>query len=200
MPGFDIRSDTRSDGTTHGRTTMIAVMPPEADRPTPAQDRGYWFGLLDEWGAPGRPYREIADWLTTEQGLSAWWAQKIIVEYEQARGVRDAGRRQDGTFAAGASRTIAADTERIRAAFLEPGLRERWLPVHGAEVRSGEKGRAVRLDLADGTRLQATLDATGPSRTAVAIEQSRMTDPAAVAPAKVYWKERLEALRELLEE
>ena len=40
---------------------MIAVMPPETSRPTPAQDRGYWFGLLDEWGAPGRPYREIAD-------------------------------------------------------------------------------------------------------------------------------------------
>jgi hypothetical protein len=178
---------------------MIAVMPPEADRPTPAHDRGYWFGLLDEWGAPGRPYREIADWLTAKQGLSAWWAQKIIVEYEQARGLRDAGRRQDGTFAAGASRTIPVDAERVRAAFLDAGIRERWLPGVGAEVRSGGRGRAVRLDLADGTRLQATLDATGPSRTAVAVEQSRMTDPAAVAPAKTYWKERLEALRALLE-
>jgi hypothetical protein len=179
---------------------MIAMMPPEAERPTPAQDRGYWFGLLDAWGAPGRPYREIADWLTSEQGLSAWWAQKIIVEYEQARGLRDAGRRQDGSFAAGASRTIAADTDRVRAAFLDAALRERWLPDVGAEVRSGEQGRTLRLDLADGTRLQATLDARGPSRTAVAVEQSRMTDPAAVAPAKAYWKERLEALRALLEE
>jgi hypothetical protein len=179
---------------------MIAVMPPETERPTPAQDRGHWFGLLDEWGAPGRPYREIADWLTAEQGLSAWWAQKIIVEYEQARGLRDAGRRKDGTFAAGASRTISADTERVRAAFLDPASRERWLPNIGAEVRSGEPGRTVRLDLADGTRLQATLEASGPSRTVVAVEQSRITDPAAVAPAKAYWKERLDALRELLEE
>ena len=149
---------------------------------------------------PGRPYREIADWLTTERGLSAWWAQKVIVEYEQARGLRDAGRRRDGTFAAGSSRTIAADTERVRAAFLDAGFRERWLPGVGAEVRSGEQGRAVRLDLTDGTRLQATLDDSGPSRTAVAVEQSRMTDPAAVAPAKAYWKERLEALKALLEE
>jgi hypothetical protein len=179
---------------------MIAVMPPEADRPTPAQDRGYWFRRLDEWGAPGRQYREIADWLTAEQGLSAWWAQKVIVEYEQARGLRDAGRRKDGTFAAGASRTIAADTERVRAAFLDHELRERWLPDIGANVRTGERGRTVRLDLGDGTRLQATLDARGPSRTAVAVEQSRMTDPAAVAPAKAYWKERLEGLRVLLEE
>ena len=179
---------------------MIAAMSPETDRPTPAQDRGFWFGLLDEWGAPGRPYREIADWLTAEQGLSAWWAQKIIVEYEQARGLRDVGRRRDGTLAAGASRTVRADAERVRRAFLDAALRDRWLPGVGAEVRSGERGRAVRLDLADGTRLLATLDVTGPSRTAVAVEQSRMTDPAAVTPAKAYWGERLDALKVLLEE
>ena len=179
---------------------MIALMPSETNRPTPAEDRGYWFTLLDDWGAPGRPYREIADWLTNEQGLSAWWAQKIIVEYEQARGLRDAGRRRDGTFAAGASRTIRADVERVREAFLDAELRDRWLPGVRAKVRSGEPGRAVRLDLADGTRLLATLDSNGPSRTAVAVEQSRITDPAAVTPAKGYWKERLDALRALLEQ
>jgi hypothetical protein len=179
---------------------MIALMPRDTDLPTPAQDRAYWFGLLDDWGAPGRPYREIADWLTADQGLSAWWAQKVIVEYEQARGLRDPGRRRDGTFTAGASRTIAADPERIRRAFLDATLRERWLPGVGTEVRSGEQGRTVRLDLADGTKLQATLDASGPGRTAVAVEQSRLTDPAAVEPAKAYWRTRLDALRSLLEE
>ena len=179
---------------------MIAVMPTDAGRPTPAQDRGYWFRLLDDWGAPGRPYRDIAAWLTTEQGLSAWWAQKVIVEYEQARGLRDAGRRRDGTLAAGASRTIDADPERIRSAFLDPNLRERWLPGVEADIRSGTQGRTVRLDLGDGTRLQATLDASGPSRTAVAVEQQRIMDPAGVGPARIYWKERLEVLRSLLEE
>ena len=179
---------------------MIALMPPNIDQPTPAQDRGYWFALLDDWGAPGRPYREIVDWLIAEQGLSAWWAQKLIVEYEQARGLRDPGRRRDGTYAAGASRTVAADPQRVRSAFLDPHLRARWLPGVGAEIRSAEHGRAVRLDLADGTRLQATLDMTGPGRTAVAVEQSRLIDPDAVGPAKAYWKERLEALRSLLEE
>src|SRR4029453_16306221 len=73
---------TRSSGLRRKERPMIAVMPPDIDRPTPAQDRGYWFALLDDWGAPGRSYREIADWLTAEQGVSAWWAQKVIVEYE----------------------------------------------------------------------------------------------------------------------
>lgn len=179
---------------------MIATMPTEQPRPTTGHDRAFWFAELDAWGAVGRPYREIADWLTTEQGLSAWWAQKLIVEYEQARGVRDPGRRRDGTFAAGASRTIAADAERVRAAFLDRELRERWLTDIGAEVRTAAQGRTLRLDLTDGTRLQVTLDATGPSRTAVAVEQSRIADPATVAPAKAYWKDRLDALRSFLEE
>lgn len=159
-----------------------------------------WFALLDEAGAAERPHAEIARSLADEQGVSGWWAQSITVEYEQARGLRDAGRRRDGTFAAGASRTISADAERVRDAFLDAELRDRWLPGIGAEIRSGAQDRAVRLDLADGTRLLATLDAAGPSRTAVAVEQSRMTDPAAVAPAKAYWKGRLDALRALLEE
>ena len=179
---------------------MIATMPTGQPRPSTGHDRAFWFAELDAWGAAGRPYREIADWLTREQGLSAWWAQKVIVEYEQARGLRDPGRRRDGTFSAGTSRTIAADTERVRSAFLDPMLRERWLPGVGAEIRSGEQGRAVRLDLGDGTRLQATLDASGPARTAVAVEQSRIPDPAAVGRAKAYWKERLGALKSLLEE
>jgi hypothetical protein len=53
--------------------------------------REEWFAVLDQWGAAGRPYREIASWLTGEHGLSAWWAQKLIVEYEQARGIRGQG-------------------------------------------------------------------------------------------------------------
>jgi hypothetical protein len=191
--------DDRISGLRRKERPMIALMVPDTNRPAPAQDRGYWFTRLDEWGAPGRSYREIADWLTAEQGLSAWWAQKLIVEYEQARGLRDPGRRRDGTFAAGASRTIAADPERVRSAFLDPTIRERWLPGVGAQIRSGEQGRAIRLDLGDATRLQATLDLTGPGRTVVAVEQSRLTDPDSVGPAKAYWKERLEALRSLLE-
>jgi uncharacterized protein DUF4287 len=50
--------------------------------------RGEWFALLDAWGASGRRYREIADWLMGEHDLSRWWAQNLIVEYEQARGLR----------------------------------------------------------------------------------------------------------------
>src|SRR4029453_3357936 len=95
-----------------------------------ATGRGYdeWFARLDEWGAPGRPYREIASWLTDSQGLSDWWAQKLVVESEQARGIRKPGARPDGTFTAGASKTVAAPAEATFHAFVDPDVRRRWLP------------------------------------------------------------------------
>ncbi len=93
--------------------------PSAALRRSTGRDRGEWFAVLDEWGAGGRPYRDIADWLMGEHGISAWWAQKLIVEYEEARGLRDAGVRPDGTFAGGASKTIAVPVQRLFDAFVD---------------------------------------------------------------------------------
>ena len=139
---------------------MIATMPTDQPRPTTGHDRAFWFAELDAWGAAGRPYREIADWLTAEQGLSAWWAQKLIVEYEEARGLRDRGARRDGTFSAGASRTVAAPVERVFEAFTDATARERWLPGVAVEVRAAQP-KVVRLGWPDGTRVQAQFDARG---------------------------------------
>jgi Polyketide cyclase / dehydrase and lipid transport len=179
---------------------MIATMPTEKQRPTTGHDRTFWFAELDAWGAAGRPYREIADWLTTEQGLSAWWAQKLIVEYEEARGVRDRGARRDGTFSAGASRTVAAPADKVFEAFADATARQRWLPGVAVEVRAAQPGKVVRLDWPDGTRLQAQVEAKGPNRTTVAVEHRRLPDAARVPTMRTYWQERLEALRSLLEE
>ena len=143
---------------------MIATMPTEKPRPTTGHDRAFWFAELDAWGAAGRPYREIADWLITDQGLSAWWAQKLIVEYEEARGVRDRGARRDGTFSAGASRTVAAPVEEVFEAFTDATAREHWLPGVAVEVRAAQPGKVVRLGWPDGTRLQAQFDAKGPEQ------------------------------------
>ena len=179
---------------------MIATMPTDKPRPTTGHDRAFWFAELDAWGAAGRPYREIADWLTTEQGLSAWWAQKLIVEYEEARGLRDRGARRDGTFSAGASRTVAAPVEEVFEAFTDASAREGWLPDVNVEVHATQPGKVVRLDWPDGTRVQAQFDAKGAERTTVAVEHQRLRDAALVPTMRTYWQERLEALRTLLEE
>ncbi|HEY8340261.1 MAG TPA: DUF4287 domain-containing protein [Egibacteraceae bacterium] len=167
---------------------------------TTGRDRGEWFALLDEWGAAGRGFREIADWLTGEHGLSAWWAQKLIVEYEQARGVRQPGVRRDGTFTVGTSKTVAVPVERLSAAFVDPVERARWLPDVALRERTATPGRSARFDCDDGaTRVAVTFAALDAGRSRVAVEHERLPDPATAQERKDFWIARLAALKAILE-
>lgn len=168
-------------------------------RDATGRDYAEWFAALDEWDTAGRAYREIADWLTA-QGVSNWWAQKLIVEYEQARGLRQPGVRAGGTFTGGASKTIAVPVERLFAAFTDPSVRDRWLPDLTLSERSSRPGRSVRFDVSDGARLSVTFDAKGDTKAGVAVEQERLPDTEAADHAKAAWRERLTVLKHLLED
>jgi uncharacterized protein YndB with AHSA1/START domain len=176
------------------------VRPSPALRRASGRDRAEWFELMGAWGAVGRPYREIADWLTVEHGLSAWWAQKLIVEYEQLRGVRKPGVRRDGSFSVGASRSIAAPVERAYAAFIDPGIRERWLPGVELRVRTARPDRAARFDWEDGaTRIGVTFAASDQGRCDVAVEHERLKSRVDADQAQAFWKDHLGTLKGLLE-
>ena len=114
------------------------------------RDYAEWFQLLDAWGAPGRGYRGIVDWLVG-QGISDWWAQKLIVEYEQDRGLRQPGARRGGSFAGGASKTVPFSIDRLYAAFADAELRRSWLPDLELIERTARPGRSIRFDAADGS-------------------------------------------------
>jgi hypothetical protein len=179
----------------------MTVMTSEGMRRGTGRDRGDWFAVLDAWGAAGRPYREIADWLTGEHGLSAWWAQKLIVEYEQARGVREAGVRPGGRFTVTASKTVAVPVERLFQAFADAALRERWLPGAALRERTATPPRTARFDWGDGTtRISAGFAGTGPGKSQVSVEHERLLSAQAAAEQKAYWRERLAALKALLED
>lgn len=167
---------------------------------TTGRDREGWFALLDSWGAVGLPYREIADWLTGVQGLSDWWAQKLIVEYEQARGVREPGVRRDGTFAVGASKTVAVPVDDLVAAFTEVELRERWLGGVSLQERASTSARTARFDWADGaSRVAVTFLDKGAGRSVVDVQHDRLPDASTAEQVKGFWRERLVALKSLLE-
>lgn len=172
----------------------------EGVRRATGRDRDEWFTLLDAWGASGRRYREIADWLMGEHHLTGWWAQKLIVEYEQARGLRPPGVRPGGTFAVGASKTVAVPVERLFEAFVDPALRERWLPGAVMRERTSQPGRSARFDWEDGaTRVNVVFTATGEARSQAGVEHERLPDAEAADEMKAYWQERVAALKSLLE-
>jgi hypothetical protein len=174
--------------------------PSEALRRTTGRDRAEWFAVLDAWGAADREYRDIAAWLTDEHDLSSWWAQKLIVEYEEARGLRAPGIRPGGTFAVGASKTVGVPVDRLVEAFIDSELRERWLPGASLSLRTSRPGRSARFDWeADGTRLNVDFAPKGESRSQVAVEHDHLPSAAVAEETKTFWRDRLNALKELLE-
>jgi hypothetical protein len=176
------------------------IAPSEGMRRATGRDRGQWFAVLDAWGAGGRPYQEIVAWLMGEHGLSNWWAQKLIVEYEQARGLRTPGQRRDGTLTTGVSKTVNVPVERLFQAFVDPVVRARWLPGAVMHERTSRPGRSARFDWGDGTtRVNVSFIASGDTKSQVSLEQERLPDTEAADQAKAYWRERLAALKALLE-
>jgi hypothetical protein len=169
-------------------------------RESTGRDYSEWFGLLDTWGAPGRPYHEIADWLTGEHGLSTWWAQKLIVEYEQDRGIRKPGARPDGSYSAGASKIIDGTPETILNAFTDGDLRLRWLPGESLAVRKINRARSAHFDWNGGPeRIQVTVEVTRAGKTSLAVEHNRLSDADAAERRKTWWRDRLSDLKALVE-
>src|SRR5262245_21822923 len=187
--------------------SMITMERPEIEtrpdtglRTATGRGRQDWFEQLDAWGARDRASHEIADWLVDDQGLSDWWAQKLIVEYQQARGTRPPGIRPGGTFSVGASKTVGVPLDRLFAAFTDLTLRERWLPGVALQERAVRPGRSIRFDVGDdGTRLNVTFAALGGARAQVAVEQEKLPDPGTAARMKAFWQERVTALKSELE-
>ena len=159
-----------------------------------------WFAVLDRWGAVERPHTEIARWVNQEHGVDGWWAQGVTVAYEQARGLRAPGQRRGGHFEVNASRTVAVPVERLYEAFADPALRERWLPGATFEVRTANPGKSIRANWDDGsTRLVVNFTARGENKSQVALVHERIPDAETAAELKPWWRDRVAALKRLLE-
>jgi hypothetical protein len=160
-----------------------------------------WFDLLDAWGAPERSHREIARWVAEQQGVDplAWNAQAVASSYERARGLRAVGEHPDG-FTITASKTVAAPVDRLYDAFVDESLRSRWLPDGRLRERTSSKPRSARFDWNDGeTRVHVTFLAKGEAKSTAALEHVRLADAQEAARMKVYWRERIAALKEVVE-
>ena len=160
-----------------------------------------WFGLLDEWGAAGRPHREIARWLAEQQGLHplAWNVQAVVASYELTRGLREVGEKEDG-FAITASRTVAVPVERLYEAVVSETARAGWLPHGRLTERTATRPKSARFDWNGGdTRVHVTFLASGETKSRVALEHRRLPDAGEADRMKTYWRQRLSALKTALE-
>jgi uncharacterized protein YndB with AHSA1/START domain len=158
-----------------------------------------WFALLDDWGAAERTHTEIARWLAEQEGVSGWWAQRLTVAYEQARGRRLPHERPDG-FRITASKTIAVPVSELFSAFTDEALRARWLPDAPLQVRTATASRSARYDWEGGTsRVNVGFTAKSDGASTVALSHERLPDADAAEEVKRWWRARLVELKALLQ-
>jgi uncharacterized protein YndB with AHSA1/START domain len=158
-----------------------------------------WFDLLDEWGAAERPHKEIARWLREEQSVDGWGAQSVTVSYERARGLRAVGERPEG-FSVTAQKTVSVPVDRLYEAVVDETLRARWLPGGGLRERTASKPKSARFDWGDSeTRVIVGFTAQSEAKSTVALEHERLADAEEAERMKAFWRERVAALKEVLE-
>lgn len=159
-----------------------------------------WFALLDAWGATERGHTAVARWLSSEHGVDGWWAQNVTVAYEQDRGMRAPGQRADGTFSVSASKTVAVPVDALFAAFEDGATRERWLGDCEMTMRTVRPAKSITAAWEEGvTRLSIGFYAKGADKSQVALAHERIRDARRADELKAFWRERLVALKELLE-
>ena len=160
---------------------------------------GEWFAILDAWSAASRRHPEIARWLGEEHGVPSWWRQSITVSYERARGLRAVGQRTSG-WSVSATRTVEVPVDRLFAAFDDAGLRLRWLGDADLRTRTATPPRSARYDWGGGpSRVEVSFVPAGSAKSRVAVEHSRLADAEETARMKTFWRERLGALKAMLE-
>jgi hypothetical protein len=159
----------------------------------------HWFDLLDEWGATERSHTDAARWLHEEQETGGWNAQAIVVSYERARGLRAVGEHADG-FTVTASKTVAVPVERLYEAFADETQRREWLPDADLRERTATRPKSARFDWgADGTRVVVGFEAKADGKSQAALAHEKLPDAAEAERMKAFWRERVVALKEVLE-
>ena len=158
-----------------------------------------WFDVLDGWGAADRSHRDIARWVTEEQGIDGWWSQTVTVNYERARGLRAVGERPNG-FSITASKTVAVPVDRLYDAFVDTRQRRRWLPKGDLRKRTASKPTSARFDWGDGeTRVNVGFIAKGETKSTIALQHERLADAEEAERMKAFWRDRVTVLKEVLE-
>jgi hypothetical protein len=159
----------------------------------------HWFDLLDEWGATERSHTDAARWLGEAQGTGGWNAQAIVVSYERARGLRAVGEHADG-FTVTASKTVAVPVDRLYEAFVDESRRGEWLPGAELRERTATRPRSARFDWDGGdTRVVVGFEAKGDAKSTASLAHEKLPDAAAAERMKAFWRERVAALKEVLE-
>jgi uncharacterized protein YndB with AHSA1/START domain len=157
-----------------------------------------WVWVLDQAGAQEWSHRAIAEHVRRRYKTAMWWTQAVTVGYERIKGLRRVGRRRNGQYEVGKSKTFAAPATRVYRAFRDARTRRRWLGDVSLTVRTVIPNKAMRITWADGTNVEWYFVPKGDTKCQVAVQHGKLADREAADRMKTWWGERLGELDRML--
>ncbi len=178
----------------------------EAVKKATGRDWASWVARLDKSGAADMTHAQIAAHLHDVEGVADWWAQMVTVGYEQAKGRRAKHQKPDG-FSVSGSKTIAAPIERAFVAFTDGRTRGRWMGRVDLTVRKATEFKSVRITWTSGTgvpgeagtSVEVNFYEKPGDKCMVTVQHNTIADAAGAEAIKAWWKQRLDALKGILE-
>lgn len=102
-------------------------------------------------------------------------------------------------FSATATKTIAAPVATVFSAWKDATCRAHWLPVSGLTVRKATPHKSIRIVWPDDTTLSVNFWSKGAIKCQVVPLHEHLASAAVAEKMRIFWGERLEALRLFLE-
>ena len=160
-----------------------------------------WFEVLDQKGAKRLSSHGIYDLILGIDGLKPlgeWNCGLLSTSYQWDRGLRERGEKKDG-FEISVSKTIAAPVAMLYAAWVDDGLRTKWLAEKITITKLTENKSVRVLWSDDSTRLSVDLYARGEGKSQMVVQHLKIPGSEMAAQMKEFWAERLNTLKGILE-
>jgi uncharacterized protein YndB with AHSA1/START domain len=156
-----------------------------------------WVYALDRRKAYELSHAELAKLIKAKYDTPAWWTQTVAVGYERIKGLRARGQGRDGNFAATKSRTFKVPVETLFEAWSDAKQRNKWFADKNLRIRKATAPKSIRLEQ-DGAIIAVGFTKLGPTKSSVAVEESKLPSREAAAEVKKYWGQRFDDLAALL--
>ena len=130
--------------------------------------------------------------------LGEWNQNLMATSYGWSRNLWQKGKRDDG-FEVSVSKTVNVTTRTLYAAFTDESSRNNWLGPEKVLFRKSTKGRSCRVTWSDGTSLSVEFYPKGPQKSQVVVQHQKLYSPQLREARKVFWTEKLDRLKKMLE-
>lgn len=161
-----------------------------------------WFLMIDKKGGTQLTYKDIYPIVSTIKGLESLgeWNQNLLATtYCWSRGLRERGEKE-GSFEISVSKTIAVPLSVLYTSFIDEKTRARWLGKEKISIRKTTENKSARITWSDGiTSLSIDFYSKGETKAQIVVQHQKIKTSKEAEELKLFWGEKLENLKRILD-